>query len=90
MIFKSLGLVLIPFLCWLLLAFIDFNKEVSTGVDKLLVILQIPIIAAYLISILAFPRFTIVSLMVCLIWITLMLIVSNGQSKKTVSNCSSL
>ena len=89
MICKSLGLIIIPYLFWLLLAFIDFTKEVSYIADKVLVILQIPIMAVYMISNLAFPRFSVVFLMLCLFWITVMLITSNAQNKKTVSNHSS-
>ena len=85
MCLKASGLVILPFLAWVILAFADFSKPVSTPLDKLLVVLQLPAIALYLCSILAFPRYAVICLVFVLAWITLMLIVSNESNMDTVS-----
>ena len=85
MIFKLIGLVIVPFAIWMVLAFSDFGKPVTSFSDKVLVFLQLPVLFLYLISIVAFPRYTVPLLALFLIWITASIIVSNEKNVDTTS-----
>ena len=83
--YKVTGLVVVPFLVWLIIAMSDFGKKVSSLGDNILVLIQIPLMLLYLFSLLAFPRYGVLMLAILLIWITVMLVVSNEKTESTRS-----
>ena len=84
-VFKVLGLIVVPFLLWCLISFYDFSDKDSQMTDQILVIIQAPLILMYLLSILAFPRYSIFLLAIILIWATVQLVTSNSQQRSTRS-----
>ena len=85
MLIKTIGLVILPFLAWSVLSFVDFGKPVTSVQDQVLVLVQLPIILLYLISIVVFPRYTLPLLALVLVMCTAMLIVSNEKNVDTRS-----
>ena len=69
-LFKIVGIVVIPFSLWCLISFYDFADKDSETTDQILVLIQAPLILIYLLSILAYPRYTVVLLAIILIWAT--------------------